>query len=402
MTMQFRDALRLAVGAVVSHRLRSALSLSGIAIGIAAVILLTSIGEGARNFVLSQFTQFGTNILAVTPGKTKTTGIPGVLGGSTHKLTLYDALAVRKIPGVERIVPLAFGSARVAVEGRGRSVTIFGVSADMPDVWKFTVRQGAFLPGGDIRRRTPVAVLGPKLKHELFGDVSALGRFIRVSGFRFRVIGVMAPKGQMLGFDIDDAAYIPVASAMKMFNLDELVELDVSYAQDVATDRVVRDIRRLLMDRHRGTEDFTIVTQAAMIEALSRVTRVVSLAVVAIAGISLIVGAIGVLTVMWIAVGERKSEIGLVRALGAGPGQISRLFLLESVLLSVLGGVLGLAMGLSIILGLRFAVPGLPLHVEGSYVLAALGVSGLAGVLSGLLPARRAAQIDPVEALHAG
>lgn len=402
MTMPFRDALRLAVGAVVSHRLRSALSLSGIAIGIAAVILLTSIGEGARNFVLSQFTQFGTNILAVTPGKTKTTGIPGVLGGSTHKLTLYDAMAVRKIPGVERIVPMAFGSARVAAEGRGRSVTIFGVGADMPAVWKFTVRQGAFLPGGDIRRRTPVAVLGPKLKRELFGDGNALGRFIRVSGYRFRVIGVMAPKGQMLGFDIDDAAYIPVASALKMFNLDELIELDVSYAPDVATDRIVRDIRRLLMDRHRGTEDFTIVTQAAMLEALSRVTRVVSLAVVAIAGVSLVVGAIGVLTVMWIAVGERRSEIGLVRALGARTGQISRLFLLESILLSVLGGVLGLAIGLAIILGLRIAVPGLPLHVEGGYMLAALAVSGLAGVLSGLLPARRAAQIDPVEALHAG
>ncbi len=168
--MPFREALSLALGAVVSHRLRSILSLLGIAIGIAAVILLTAVGEGARHYILSQFTQFGTNLLAITPGKTKTTGMPGVLGGSTHKLTLDDAIAMKKIPGIERVVPMVFGTARVAVGGRGRSVTIFGVTADMPDIWKFGVRQGSFLPAGDVRRRVPVTVLGPKLKQELFGD----------------------------------------------------------------------------------------------------------------------------------------------------------------------------------------------------------------------------------------
>ena len=187
--MPLRDLISLAMGAVVAHRLRSTLSLLGIAIGIAAVLLLTSIGEGTRAFILAQFTQFGTNLLAITPGKTKTIGIPGVLGGSTHKLTLDDAMALRRIPGVEHIVPMAMGTARVSTEGRGRSVNIFGVTADMPAVWKFGVRQGSFLPAGDIRRRAPVTVLGPKLREELFEDKNPLGRFVRVAGYRFRVIG---------------------------------------------------------------------------------------------------------------------------------------------------------------------------------------------------------------------
>ena len=385
---------------MLAHRLRSSLSLLGIAIGIAAVIILTSIGEGTRQFILSQFTQFGTNLLAVTPGKTKTLGIPGVLGGSTHKLTLEDAIALRRLPGVKRAIPLVVGSARVATEGRGRSVTVFGVTSDMPELWKFTVRQGTFLPAGDSRRRAPVAVLGSKLKEELFGDANPLGRFIRIAAHRFRVIGVMAPKGQMLGFDIDDAVYTPVASAMQMFNMDELVEIDVTYSHERDTDAVVERIRRLLIGRHRGTEDFTITTQAAMLSALDDIMRVVTLAVGAIAGVSLIVGAIGILTVMWIAVGERASEIGLLRAVGATAGQVYRLLLFESVLLAGLGGALGAGIGLTLVLVSPLILPGLPVRVEPNYLVAALLISTITGLLSGLLPARRAASVDPVDALH--
>ncbi len=398
--MRGGDVVRLAVGAVLAHRLRSSLSLLGIAIGIAAVIILTSIGEGTRQFILSQFTQFGTNLLAVTPGKTKTLGIPGVLGGSTHKLTLEDAIALRRLPGVKRAIPLVVGSARVATEGRGRSVTVFGVTSDMPELWKFTVRQGTFLPAGDSRRRAPVAVLGSKLKEELFGDANPLGRFIRIAAHRFRVIGVMAPKGQMLGFDIDDAVYTPVASAMQMFNMDELVEIDVTYSHERDTDGVVERIRRLLIGRHRGTEDFTITTQAAMLSALDDIMRVVTLAVGAIAGVSLIVGAIGILTVMWIAVGERASEIGLLRAIGATAGQVYRLLLFESVLLAGLGGALGAGIGLTLVLVAPLILPGLPVRVEPNYLVAALLISTTTGLLSGLLPARRAASVDPVDALH--
>ena len=170
-------------------------------------------------------------------------GLPGVLGGTTHKLTLDDAEALERLPSVQKVVPLAFGQARVEGNGRGRSVFIYGVTSDVPEVWKFEVGQGSFLPPGDPRRGSAVAVLGPKLKRELFGEENALGEFVRIAGTRLRVIGVMAPKGRILGFDIDDAAYVPVTTAMQMFNLDELQEIDVLFAHEGLTQRVEAGIR---------------------------------------------------------------------------------------------------------------------------------------------------------------
>ena len=270
-----------------------------------AVILLTAIGEGTRYFVLAQFTQFGTNILAINPGKTKTLGIPGILGGTTHKLTLEDAEVLARIPGVEAVVPMVMGMGRVEAEGRGRSVNVLGVTAHMPVVWRFTIGQGEFIPAGDVNRSISVVVLGPKMKRELFGDRNPLGEIIRVAGYRFRVIGVMEPKGQILGYDLDDAVYVPVANAMRMFNLDELMEIDVAYQSAQMVDRVLESVRQVLIDRHRGTEDFTITTQAAMLESLDEIMRIVTLAAAGIAGISLVVGALGIVTMMWISVGER-------------------------------------------------------------------------------------------------
>jgi putative ABC transport system permease protein len=395
------DLLRLAAGALASQRLRSLLSLLGIAIGIASVVLLTSIGEGTRRYVIGQFSQFGTNIIAINPGKTETFGIPGVLGGTTHLLTIDDAEALTRIAGIERVVPAVFGTARVEAGERGRSVVVFGVTPDIPDVWQFRVRQGTFWPSGDPRRGAPLAVLGTTLARELFGDASPLGSFVRIGGTRFRVIGVMEPKGQMLGFDIDDAVYIPVASALKLFNQAELSEIDLLYSHPGIADRVEAEVRRTLMARHRGREDFTIVTQAAMLETFGKVMNVVTLAVGGIAGISLLVGAIGILTIMWIAVGERVGEIGLVRALGASRGQVWLLFLAEAAGLSMLGGVLGIVAGLGLAALLRALVPGLPVETPLRFVLVALATSLATGLASGVLPAQRAAGLDPTEALRA-
>jgi putative ABC transport system permease protein len=267
-------------------------------------------------------------------------------------------------------------------------------------VWKFQVRQGRFLPHGDPRRGASVAVLGPKLKRELFGEANALGAFVRIAGFRLRVVGVMAPKGQILGIDIDDSAYVPVATAMQMFNLDELMEIDVLFSHQGLTAGVENAIRRLLTDRHAGREDFTITTQTAMLEVFDNVMDVVTIAVAGIGGISLLVGAIGILTMMWIAVSERVREIGLMRAIGATPEQVQRLFLLESVVLTLIGGAGGVALGLALAALLRIAVPGMPVYTPFGYVLAALAVSVATGLLSGLVPARRAAALDPVDALR--
>jgi putative ABC transport system permease protein len=394
------DLIRLALGAVRAHRLRSFLSMLGIAIGVAAVILLTSIGEGTRVYVLSQFTQFGTNIMAVNPGKSKTLGIPGVLGGSQRKLTLDDAEALARIPGIETMVPVTMGLARVEAGGRARSVSVLGATPDLPTLWRFGARQGSFWPKGDPRRGSAVAVLGPKLARELFGAASPLGELVRIAGGRFRVIGVMQPKGQMMGFDVDDIAIVPVASALALFNQDELFEIDLIYSNMNETARVAAEVRRVLAVRH-GEEDFTVTTQAAMLDVFGKVMDVITMAVGAIASISLLVGATGILTMMWIAVGERVGEIGLLRALGASAVQVQAMFLAEAMALATLGGLAGIAIGLGLGALLRLAVPGLPVETPVRYVLAGLATSVATGLVAGVAPARRAAALDPIEALRA-
>jgi putative ABC transport system permease protein len=204
----------------------------------------------------------------------------------------------------------------------------------------------------------------------------------------------------LLGFDIDDSAYVPVATVMQMFNLDELIEIDVLFSHEGLTEAVVAGIRDVLTQRHAGKEDFTIVTQTAMLKVFENVMRVITTAVAAIGGISLLVGAIGILTMMWIAVNERISEIGLMRAVGATASHVQRLFLFEAVILTVAGGAGGVAAGLGIAVLLRLAVPGMPVYTPPRYIAAALLVSLITGLLSGVLPARRAASLDPVEALH--
>ena len=395
-----RDLIRLAYNSVAGHKLRSALSMLGIAIGIASVILLTSIGEGTRRYMLGQFSQFGTNIMSVTPGKAETVGIPGVLGGTTRKLTIDDALSLERLPGVDEVVAAAYGTARVEANGRGRSVFIYGVTPNVPDAWKFGVRQGSFWPAGDPRRGAQVAVLGPRLKRELFGEENALGRFVRIGGGRFRVLGIMESKGQFIGFDIDDAAYIPVASAMGLFHLPDLTEIHVVYAHAGLADQVEREVRRVLEARHNDNEDFTITTQEAMLDVFGNVMNMITLAVGAIAGISLLVGSIGILTMMWIAVGERTQEIGLVRAIGATRRQVQLLFLTEAAALATLGGAFGVLAGMGIAALLRLAIPGLPIHTPLLFVGLAVATSTATGLLSGVLPARRAAALDPIEALR--
>jgi putative ABC transport system permease protein len=394
------DLMGLSSGAMRGHPLRSILSMLGIAIGVAAVIMLTSLGEGARRYMVAEFSQFGTNMITVNPGKTETTGMPGAFGGTTQKLTIEDAEALARLPILETVVPVAFGQARVEGNGKGRSVFIYGSTVDLPAVLKFTVGQGQFLPAGDPRRGSSVAVIGPKLKRELFGEENALGRFVRIAGARLRVIGIMEPKGQILGMDMDDAAYIPVATAMRLFNLDEVQEIDIIIAHEGLADAAIEEIRTLLIDRHRGDEDFTVISQSEMLEVFGRVMDVLTLGVAVIAGISLLVGSIGIFTMMWISVGERISEIGLMRALGATEGQIQTIFLTEAILLTMVGGVAGLLFGLLSTFVMRLLVPAFPAGAPVEYVVSALAISALAGVLSGVGPARRAASLAPVDALR--
>ncbi|MFV2071802.1 MAG: ABC transporter permease [Thermoanaerobaculales bacterium] len=399
--MDLLELLRFVGGALRGQRLRSFLSALGVAIGVTAVILLTSLGEGTRDYIVSQFTQFGTSLIGINPGKVKTVGIPGVLGGTTHKLTIDDAEALRRVPGVEEVVPVAFGQARVEGGGRGRSVFIQGVGWEASNAFRLRVSQGTFLPPMDPNRRGSHAVLGTKLSRELFDEESPLGKRIRVGGYSFLVIGVMEAKGQMLGFDLDDTVYIPVATAMDLFDVDELNEIDLVATDTDVIPEVVAGVRALLMERHRGEEDFTITTQTEMLDTFGRIIGMITIAVSGIAGVSLLVGAMGILTIMWISVHERTNEIGLLRALGVSRKTVQGLFLLESVLLAAAGGALGLAVGLFLIVLGRAAAPDLPLRTPPMAVVAALAMCLVVGVVSGVAPARRAADLDPVEALRA-
>jgi putative ABC transport system permease protein len=395
------DLASLSGEALRAHRLRYALSALAIAVGISAVVLMVSIGEGMRLFIIDQVSSFGTTLISINPGKVETRGgMPGAMGGSVKKLTLDDARAIKRIPGVTGAVPVAYGTALVEHGNRGRDVFIYGVSHEAPEVWSLPVGSGQFLPVMDYDRAAPVCVLGPKLKRELFGDANALGATVRIGKARYRVIGIMAPKGQFLGFDLDDTAYIPIGSAMRLLNRSEVDEVDLRAASTEAIDPVAERLKALMIERHDGHEHFTIVTQKEAQTMVSNILGVVTTVVSAIAAISLLVGAIGILTIMWIVVRERTAEIGLVKAIGARRGQILVWYLAEAAATALAGGIGGLLLGAGVAALLALLIPGLQSHTSPWLVIGALAMAVTVGIGSGVAPALQAARLDPVQALR--
>jgi len=393
------DFVRFTLTTLVAHRLRSALTALGIAVGIAAVILLTSIGEGLHRFVIAEFTQFGTNLITVSPGRIQTHGASLGAVNTVRPLSIEDAIALRRAPHVQMTDPLVQGNAEVEYAGRSRRVTLYGVGPDFARALSMRVASGEFLPQDDMRAARAFVVLGAKVAAELFGGENPLGGRLRVGGERYRIVGVMESKGQVLGFDLDDTVFLPVARALDMFNRESLMEIHVVYDPGAPVAEVERGIKRALVERH-GAEDFTVTPQQEMLQVLGTVLDAITFAVAAIGAISLVVGGVGILTILTIAVAERTGEIGLLRALGATQRAILALFLGEAAMLAAIGGAAGLGLGWGIAALLKLIVPALPVHTPWLYAAIAEAVAIAVGLTAGVLPALRAARLDALEALR--
>ena len=397
--MSIPDLLKFALRALSGHSLRTGLSMLGVAIGVAAVVMLTALGEGARRYVIEQFASLGTNLVIVVPGKTETTGaLPG-FGGVPNDLTLDDADAIRRqVRQVRNAAPVSMGTERVSFGERNRQVMIVGSTYELLEVRELEMGSGRFLPTGDWDRGAPVTVLGTSLVRELFGNENPIGKVVRIGEWRMRVIGVLGELGMRMGVDFDEIAIVPVSTGMKMFNRASLFRVLVKLGSSGDVASAQRQILDLIIDRH-GEEDVTIITQDAVISTFSSILGVLTLAIGGIAAISLSVAGVGIMNVMLVSVSERTAEIGLLKALGVRRVQILAAFLTEAVLLSTAGGLLGLAGGWISIRLLVQLYPAIPASPPTWAVVAALSISIGVGAVFGVLPARRATKLDPVAAL---
>jgi len=395
------DLFLFVTGALSGHRLRTLLSMLGVAIGVTAVVTLISLGVGAREYVTDQFASLGTDLLVVVPGKSETTGsLPG-LGGAPRDLTLDDAYAItRRVRGVVRVAPLLLANETVSAGERSRNVAIAGTTAEFLDVRDVKLGRGEFLPAGDWDRGTSVTVLGHQLAGELFPAESPVGRVVRIGEFRMRVVGVLAEQGVNVGINFDDLAFIPVATSLRVFDRTSLSRVMVKVSPGSDLDAIERQITELLAERHAGDEDVTLITQDALLSSFAAIFDALTLAIAGIAAISLTVAGIGIMNVMLVSVSERTAEIGLLKAVGVGARQILAAFLLEAVLLSLAGGALGLVVSWGMLATLRALYPAFPAAAPAWAVAAALGVSIAVGVAFGVLPARNATRLDPIAALR--
>ena len=395
------DVFAFSMGALSGARTRTWLMLLAMAIGVSSVLLLTAVGEGTRRYVNNQFMNLGSHLLIVMPGKLETTGgQPPILSATEVDLTIDDAIALTRSHSIRRVAPLALGSAPISYDQRERTVNVIGSTASLYEVRKLKMSAGRFLPGGDPTRGAAIAVIGDTLKTELFGSSTALGQRIRIDGQKFRVIGVLEAAGAAgVGMDLRDTAVIPVASAQRLFDSPSLFRVMVEADGHNAIPRAEKAIIDILRVRHNGEEDVTVITQDAMLATFNTILGSLTYAVGGIAAISLAVAGILIMNVMLVAVSQRKAEIGLLKAIGSPGSQILRLFLAEATMLALLGTFAGLVLGFSGVWGLAIALPDFPIGVPYWAPIAATGTSLATGVVFCLLPARRAARLDPVLAL---
>ena len=396
--MRFADLLRFAGGGLRGHRLRTFLSLLGVSIGVASVILLTSLGEGARRYITGEFASLGSNLLIVVPGKTETAGFAPLVSTAPHDLTQDDAQALSlRVPALRRVAPVVAGTAAVRAGERSREVTVVGTTREMLEIRHLKMSIGRFLPAD--RPDAAVCVLGARVQRELFPNESPLGKLVRIGDWRFRVIGVIAPRGTSIGMDLDEVVEIPVDTGLRLFNRSSLFRILAEVGSHDDIDRARNRAIEVLKERHAGEEDVTVLTQDAVLSTFEQILRVLTAALAGIAAISLGVAGLGIMNVMLVSVSERTAEIGLLKAVGVTRAQVVAVFLVEAAILATAGGVLGFLAGVGAGRLLQQIYPDFPIQPPVWGIPAALGVSCLVGLIFGILPARNATRLDPVMAL---
>tara|TARA_B100000945_G_scaffold51974_1_gene37515 strand:- start:818 stop:2032 length:1215 start_codon:yes stop_codon:yes gene_type:complete len=400
--MRLSDILFLAYTTLIRYPLRTIMLLIATSIGVMAVILLTAVGEGARDYITGEFRSLGTNLLIVIPGRNETSGGGGPIdlaGLSPRPLTIEDAQSLSQIDNIRRIAPVVMGEAPAQYDGLERAAPIIGTTPEFLSIRQWEMESGSFLPGASMRYSPPVCAIGKEIKSELFGDAVAVGEWMRIGDRRCRVAGVIAEEGRAVGIDVQKTVVIPVALGTALFNRDSLFRIIVDVRTSSRMDQTKQSILSIIKRRHQGKEDITVIKQDTVLQSFDNIFNVLTMSLGSIASISLLVAGILIMNVMLVAVSQRQAEIGLLKAIGAKNKQINNLFVVEAILLSGSGAIMGLILGHSITQVLKVAFPDfnfLP-PMWASY--ASLIVALISGIIFGLLPARRAAKLDPVEAL---
>jgi len=416
--MKFRDSLATALKSLAANKLRSGLTMLGMVIGVAAVIGLMSIGRGAQDVVTSTFEDLGSNVVFVQSRNPDAPGFAGLSPGfATQSLTLEDAEAIAEIPSVLAVAPSSTNYAELTAEDETFAAMIEGSTAALQNTNNYTIAYGQFITERNVAKRDTVVVLGNNAVNELFDAPDPTGERVKIKGRRFTVIGVLEPKGgSVMGVNVDDIAIVPITTFQtKLFSQqtpsgeDVVGSISVQLASSEAIDGAIEDIKAVLRRSHDigkdDKDDFVVISPEQVVGILNQITGVFTIFLGAIAGISLLVGGIGIMNIMLVSVTERTKEIGIRKAMGAKRKDILIQFLLESALISLVGSGIGVISGYfisRIASGISISGTNLPAVVSPDIVVLAISVAILIGIVSGIYPALRAARLNPIDALHYG
>ena len=413
--MRFQHTAKTAFIGLQTNKSRSVLTILGIVIGITAVILVVSIGQGAQDLILGQLQALGSKTIVVLPGRepsgpTDPSIVDSLFSDSLKEREMQALKNKSNAPFLKNIMPIVFGAESSVYQGETFRLTLLGVSELATDIFDLAPEEGNFLTEEDIKSRADVAVIGSKVRDELFGPSEAIGERIKIKGRNFRVIGVLPSKGQVSFFNFDETVLVPYSTAQTyIFGIKHFNRLVVEAESEAVIDQTVQDIEITLRNLHGITDpdkdDFFIETQADIAARVSTVTNILTLFLATIAAISLLVGGIGIMNIMLVSVTERTREIGLRKAVGATEKNILNQFLLEAIFLTAIGGVVGVILGAGLSLSVAVVLSqfvGLNWTFSFPTIAALVGfvVSALVGLIFGLYPARQASLKNPIEALR--